>query len=171
MLGAEVGTEIHNLPSPETNQQPRGADAEPLDTVVGALVGIAQLLLTKTQVLHLVNNLGRQLLNAAQVCLDGLELLLGLDGGPVTGVGANIDIELNSAGRGVRATVYSCMVNTLGLQRESHDRVKLASRHDVLVANVESGIGVRRKDRLGVTDDISGVSVLVANLVADLSPS
>lgn len=170
MLGAEVGTEVHNLPSPETNQQPRGADTEPLDTVVGALVGITQLLLTKAQILHFVNNLGRQLLDAAQVGLDGLELLLGLDGRPVTGVGANIDIELNGAGRGVRATVYSSMVNTLVFNIVTL-QVNFTSRHDVLVANVESSIGVRRKDRLGVSDDISGVSVLVANLITDLPPS
>lgn len=170
MLGAEVGAEVHNLPAPETNQQPRSADTEPLDTVVGALVGITQLLLTKAQVLHLVDNLGRQLLDAAQVGLDGLELLLGLDGRPVTGVGANIDIELNGTGRGVRAAVYSSMVNTCVFNIVTL-LVKLTSRHDVLVANVESGIGVRCKDRLGVTDNISRVSVLVANLITDLSPN
>lgn len=95
MLGAEVGAEVHDLPGPKTNKQPGREDTEPLDTAVGALVGVTQLLLTVAEVFHLVDNLARQLLDAAKVSLDGLELLVGLDGRPVLGVGANVDIELD----------------------------------------------------------------------------
>lgn len=104
MLGAEVRTQVHNLPRPKTDEEPGGADAEPLDTGVGALVGIAQRLLAVTQILHLVDNLGCHFLDTAQVGLDGLKLLGSLDGGPVLGVGADVDVELNVAGGGAGAT-------------------------------------------------------------------
>lgn len=103
MLGAEVGAEIHDLPDPEADEQPGGADAEPLDAVVGALVGVAELLLALAQVVHLLDHLGRHLLQAAQVGLDGLELLGGLDGGPVLGVSADVDVELYGAVGGARS--------------------------------------------------------------------
>jgi hypothetical protein len=44
-----------------------------------------------------VDDLGGELLDAAQLGLDGLELLGGLDGGPVLCVGANVDVELDCA--------------------------------------------------------------------------
>lgn len=97
MLGAEVGAQVEDLPGPEANQQPGGQDAEPLDAGVCALVGVAQLLLAVAQVLHLVDNLARELLDAAQVGLNGLELLVGLDRVPVLGVGTDVDVELDVA--------------------------------------------------------------------------
>ena len=97
----EVGPQVHDLPRPEADEQPRGADAEVLDPAVGALVGIAQLLLAQPQVLHLRHDLGDGLLDAAQLGLDGLELLRGLDGGPVLGVGADVDVELHVAAEGL----------------------------------------------------------------------
>lgn len=103
VLGAEISTEVHDLPGPKTNQQPRGADTEPLDTRVCALVGITQLLLTKTQEFHLVHNLRRKLLDTAQLCLDRVELLLRLNGRPVASVGANVNIQLDSTVSRVRA--------------------------------------------------------------------
>lgn len=98
MLRAEVSTQIHDLPGPETDEEPGGADAEPLDAVVGALVGVAKLLLSETHVVHLADDLGHGLLDASQLGLDGLELLGGLDGGPVLGIGANVDVEFDGAG-------------------------------------------------------------------------
>lgn len=95
VLGAEVGAQVHNLPRPEANEEPRGSHAEPLDTCVGALVGVTQLLLAGAQVFHLTNHLTRHLLDAAEVSLDRLELLVGLDSGPVAGVGTNVNVELN----------------------------------------------------------------------------
>lgn len=100
MLGAKVGAEVHDLPAPEADEEPGGADAEPLDARVCALVGVAELLLAGAEVLHLLDDLAGELLDAAQVGLDGLELVVGLDGGPVAGVGANLDVELNLAGGG-----------------------------------------------------------------------
>jgi hypothetical protein len=55
-------------------------------------------LLTRTQVLHLGHDIGNHLLNAAEVCLNGLELLLRLDAVPVAGVGANVDVKFDGAG-------------------------------------------------------------------------
>jgi hypothetical protein len=106
VLGSKVGTEVHDLPSPEADEQPRGTDAEPLDTGVCALVGVAQLLLARPQVLHLAHNLGGGLFDASQLGLHGLELLGGLDGGPVLGVGANVDVELDGAEGWVGAAAW-----------------------------------------------------------------
>lgn len=97
VLRSEVGTQVHNLPPPEANEEQGGADAEPLDAGVGALVGVTQLLLARAQVVHLAHDLANHLLNAAQLGLDGLQLLGGLDGGPVLGVGADVDVELDVA--------------------------------------------------------------------------
>jgi hypothetical protein len=97
MLGPEVSAQVHDLPNPQGDQQERSAQAEPLDAAVCALVGVAQGLLAGSQIIHLGDDLGGQLLDAAQLRLDGLELLFGLDGGPVLGVGANVDVELDVA--------------------------------------------------------------------------
>lgn len=97
MLGAEVGPQVHDLPGPEDDEQHGGADAEPLDPCVRALVGVAQLDLARAQVVHLVDDLSQLLLHAPQLRLDGLELLASLDRGPVLGVGANVNVELDVA--------------------------------------------------------------------------
>ncbi len=91
----EVGPEIQNLPPPEPDEQEGGAEAEQLDAGVGALIGVAQLLLAHPKVVHLGHNLGHQLLDPTQLGLDRLELLRRLDGRPVLGVGADVDVELN----------------------------------------------------------------------------
>lgn len=95
----EISPQINNLPSTQSNQHPHRAERKPLDPLVGALVGIAQLLLPRPQVLHLADNLGHHLLHAAEIRLDGLELLVDLDAGPVAGVGADVDVELDGAVR------------------------------------------------------------------------
>lgn len=98
MLGPEVSPQVDNLPSSQTNEHTHGTEREPLHPLVGALVGITQTLLTRAEVIHLCNDVGDHLLHAAEVGLDGLELLLCLDGGPVAGVGADLDIEINFTG-------------------------------------------------------------------------
>lgn len=121
MLRPEVRPQVHNLPGPKTDEQPCGADAEPLDTGVCRLVGVAELLLALAEVLHLADDLASELLDAAELGLDGLELLRGLNGGPVLCVGTNVDVELDGAGcwvgatgcdeycvRIVRACMYGC---------------------------------------------------------------
>lgn len=95
----EVGPQVQDLPDPEHDQDEGGAEAEPLDPVVGALVGVAQLLLARPQVVHLAHDLGDHLLHTAKVRLDRLELLGGLDRGPVLCVGADVDVEFHVAGR------------------------------------------------------------------------
>lgn len=106
VLGAEVCPQVHDLPRPETDEEPGGGDAEPLDTGVCGLVGVTELLLALAEVLHLADELAAELLDAAELGLDGLELLGGLDGGPVLGVGADVDVELDGAGGRVRAAAW-----------------------------------------------------------------
>ncbi|KAI6752756.1 hypothetical protein HG530_013508 [Fusarium avenaceum] len=97
MLGSEVGTEVHDLPAPETNKEPGCSDTKPLDTVVGALVGVSELLFSGAEVLHLGHELAGDLFDTAELSFDGLELLSRLDGRPILGVGANVDVELDVA--------------------------------------------------------------------------
>lgn len=95
----EVRPQVQHLPHPQPNEHEGRAEAEPLDAVVGALVGVAQLLLARAQVVHLADNLRHHLLHAPQVGLDGLELLGRLDRRPVLGVGADVNVELDVADR------------------------------------------------------------------------
>lgn len=99
MLRAEVSAQVDDLPCAQPNQHAHGAKSKPLDSLVGALVGITQTLLAGAEVVHLSHDIGNHLFDAAKVGLNGLELLLGLDAGPVAGVGANLDVELNITGR------------------------------------------------------------------------
>lgn len=104
MLRSEVSPQVDNLPRAESHQHAHGAKSKPLHSLVGALVGIAQTLLTRTQVLHLCDDILDHLFDAAEVGLNGLELLLDLDAGPVAGVGADLDVELDfTEGVGVGA--------------------------------------------------------------------
>jgi hypothetical protein len=97
VLRPEVGTQVNNLPSTKTNQHTHGSKSKPLHTLIGALVGITETLLTSTKVIHLGNDIRDHLLDAAEVSLDGLQFLLGLDAGPIAGVGADFDIEFDFA--------------------------------------------------------------------------
>lgn len=97
MLGTEISPQVNNLPSTQTNQHTHGAESEPLHALVGAFVGITQALLTGTEIFHLADNLGDHLLDTAEVGLDGFELLLGLDAGPVAGIGADFNVEFDFA--------------------------------------------------------------------------
>lgn len=142
----EVCPQVHDLPAPEADQQQGCAEAEPLDAGVGALVGVAQLLLARAQVLHLVDDLGQHLLDAPQLGLDGLELLVGLDGGPVLGVGANVDVELNVP----EAVAAAAVVQV------------------VLEADVKGGVCVRREDGALLAGNVLGAAVLVADGIFDL---
>lgn len=95
MLRPEVGAQVNNLPSTKTDQHTHSSESEPLHTLIGALVGITETLLTGTEVVHLGDDVGDHLLDAAEVSLDGLQFLLGLDAGPITGVGADLDVEFD----------------------------------------------------------------------------
>jgi hypothetical protein len=54
--------------------------------------------LARAEIVHLAVDLGDELLDAAQLGLDGLELLGRLDRRPVLCVGADVDVELDVAG-------------------------------------------------------------------------
>jgi hypothetical protein len=106
VLRSEVSPQVDNLPRAQSHKHAHGAEGKPLHSLVGALVGITQTLLTGTQVLHLGDDVLDHLFDAAEVGLDGLELLLDLDAGPVAGVGADLDVELDFAeGVGVGACI------------------------------------------------------------------
>jgi len=110
MLRPEVGAQVHDLPDPEGDQQEGSRKAEPLDARIGALVGVAQLLLAQTQVLHLVDDLGHQLLDAAQLRLNRLELFRGLDRRPVLGVRADVHVQLDAPEGAVHVAGYTLLV-------------------------------------------------------------
>lgn len=173
VLRPEVGAQVHDLPAPEGDEQGGGADAEPLDAGVGALVGVAQLLLAGAQVVHLVDDLLDHLLDAAQVRLDGAQLLGGLDGGPVLGVGADVDVQLDVA-RGVVVSCW-CEVQSEPCVRLSRRRPSTGARKErltsleyVLEAHIEGGVGVRREYGSLLAGDVSRAAVLVTDGVSDL---
>ena len=98
----EISPQIHDLPRAEADQHPHGPQGKPFHSFVGALIGVAQLLLPYPQVLHLLDDLVDRGLDAPQLRIHGLQLLRRLDGGPVARVGADIDVEFDVAG-GLRA--------------------------------------------------------------------
>lgn len=158
------------MPPPEGDENHGGDNAEPLDAGVCALVGVAQLVLAELEVFHLAVDLADKLLDAAQLGLDGLELLGGLNGGPVLGVGADIDVELNVAER-VR-DVSRCMYmsarrlsKAAGFARGRQH----TSRENVLEAHVKGGVLVRGEDRPLLASNISRPAILVADGILDLS--
>ena len=109
MLRPKVSPQIHYLPSPQSNQHPHRPKRKPLHALIRTLVRIPQLLLACPQILHLANDFTDQLLDAAQLGLGGSEFLLRLDGGPVAGVGADVDVEFDGAG-GVGDCVFGGLV-------------------------------------------------------------
>jgi predicted RNase H-like nuclease len=92
MLRPEVSAEVHNLPRTKSHQHTHGADSKPLDALVCALIRISQLDLTSSQVVQLGDNLRGNLADPLELCFHRLQLLAGLDGVPVLGVGADVDV-------------------------------------------------------------------------------
>ena len=119
VLRPEVRSEVYNLPRAQRHEHSHGANSEPLDTLVRALVGISQPDLTSSQVVQLSNNLGSDLADSLELRLHGLQLLAGLNGIPVFCVCANVDVELD-----VAVGVGDCV----------------ACGQDVLEADVESAV-------------------------------
>lgn len=147
MLGSEVRPEIHNLPPPKSNEEESSAHAKPFNTVVGAFVGITELLLTSAQVVHLANNLANHFLDTAQIGLEWLKLLGGLDGGPVLGIGANVDVELD---------VTAGVLDILGTSKV------------VLEAHVKGRVVMRGEDNALLASDILRLAVLVSVAIGDV---
>ena len=99
MLGPEVRPEVHDLPRTQRHEHAHSSNGEPLDTLVGALIGISQLDLTASQVVQLSHNLGCNLANPLELCFNGLELLACLNCIPVFCVGTNVDVKFDIAVR------------------------------------------------------------------------
>lgn len=95
MLRPEVGAQVHDLPAPEGDEQQGGGDAEPLDAVVGALVGVAEALLAGPEVVHLADHLADHLLNPPHLHLHRLQLLRRLDRRPVLRVRPDVHVQLD----------------------------------------------------------------------------
>jgi hypothetical protein len=94
----EVRPQIDDLPRAKSNKHTHSPKGKPFDSLIRALVGISELLLSSPEILHLSHDLIDSLLDSAQLGLDRLQLLRGLNTGPVFGVGANVDIELDVSG-------------------------------------------------------------------------
>lgn len=98
----EVSAQIDNLPRTQPSQHTHGTEGKPLDALVGTLICISKLLFPGAQIIHLRNDFGDEFLDTTQFHLDRLELLAGLDGGPILCVGANINVEFDVAVEGTR---------------------------------------------------------------------
>lgn len=98
MLRPEISTQVNNLPSTQPSQHAHSTKSKPLHALICALVRITQLLFADPQVIHFGDNIADHFFDSAQIGLDRLELFLDLDAGPVTGVGADFDIEFDFAG-------------------------------------------------------------------------
>ena len=94
----EISPQVHDLPRAQPHQHPHRPKRKPFDALIGALVRVPKLLLPRPEVVHLSDNLPDQLFDASQLRLDRLQLLLRLDGRPVSGVGADVNVQFNVAG-------------------------------------------------------------------------
>lgn len=97
MLRPEISPQIHNLPCTKANQHSHRTQSKPFDSLIRALIRISELLLSLSQVFHLSDNLFDVLLDSSQFSVDREELLCGLNSRPISGIGANIDIEFDVA--------------------------------------------------------------------------
>ena len=93
----EISPEIYDLPRTQRNKHAHRPNRKPLHALIRAFIGVPQLLLPRSQVLHLRHDLVDRLFHPSQLGLDGLQLLGGLYRGPVLGVGADVNIELDVA--------------------------------------------------------------------------
>jgi hypothetical protein len=166
----KIRPQIDNLPRSQPNQHTHSPKRKPLDALVRALIRISQLLLPRRQIIHLIHNLGNNLLHAAQVSLDRLEFLLGLNGRPVAGIGADFNIEFYRA-EGIAANVCGKTETEL-LAKGKNKEVKGGSRtsagEDVVKANIERGIVMRRKCLSRLANNVLRSAVFVAQRIFNL---
>lgn len=147
VLAAEVRPQIYDLPHPQRDQHAHSPERKPLDPLVRALIRISQLHLAAPEVVHLVRDFLGRLGQPPQLGFHGLQLLAGLDGRPVLGVGADVDVELHAAHR-------------------VHHR--LLCVQDVLEAHVKGRVGVRVEGIAVLAYNVAGSVVVVAYGVFDL---
>ena len=82
MLTPKIRPQIHNLPHPQRDQHAHSPKGEPLDSFVRTLVRVSELLLSGSQVFHLVHDFIHGVLDPSEFGLDRLQFFGGLDGGP-----------------------------------------------------------------------------------------
>jgi hypothetical protein len=147
MLRPEVRSEVHNLPRTQSHEHAHGADSKPLDTLVCALIRVSQLDLTPSQVVQLGDNLRGNLADPLELCFHGLQLLASLNGVPVLGVGADVNVQLD-----VAVGVLDCV----------------GCRQDVLEAYVEGCVGVGVEGVSRLADHVARAAVIVSYCIFDL---
>lgn len=95
----EIRPQIDNLPSTQSSQHTHRPKSKPFYTLIRTFISISQFLFPSPHVLQFSDDFLNHLLDSAEVGFDGLEFLLGLDGGPVSRVGADVDVQFYLAGR------------------------------------------------------------------------
>lgn len=166
MLRPEVCPQVHDLPRTQTDQHAHCGKREPLDPLICALIRISEFLLATAEVVHLANDLAHHFLNSAQLSFDRLQLLTGLNGGPVFCVGANIDVEFDVPGRGI-ALVWVHLLVCCAWSCDGR-RMHTSSRQYVVKAYVEGRVSVRGEGVAVLAVDVLGPAVIVAHSIADL---
>lgn len=92
MLTPEVAPQVNDLPHSQSHKHTHCYKRKPLDALIGALIRIAKLLLSVSQVVHFTDDLADDFLDAAQFGFDRLEFVTCLDGRPVLCISADINI-------------------------------------------------------------------------------
>ena len=149
MLTAEVRSQINDLPHAQGNQHAHGANGKPLDPLIGTLVRVPQLHLPPSQEIHLIHHFFCHFTEAFEFRFDGTQLLAGLDGAPVLGVGADVDVELDGFGEGLGG-------------------VGGGGGEDVLEADVEGAVGMGGEGGARLALHVLGFGVVVSEGVEDL---
>lgn len=161
----EVSPQINNLPCSKSNKHSHGAKGKPLDSVVCALIGVPELLLSGPEVIHLGDNLGDQLFNTSQLCLNRLQLLSCLNSGPILGICSNIDIELD-----VTTRVTDCFGYTITLVLETHAiyDLKLTSNKKILKAHIKCRVSVRCESHSLLASNVLRLAIFISYSIPDL---
>lgn len=94
----EISSKVYHLPHAQPNEHPHCTQGKPLDAVVCRLVRVTHTQLARPEILHFVHDFPDELLDSAEVRLDRLQFLLGLNARPVAGVGTNVHVEFDLAG-------------------------------------------------------------------------
>lgn len=158
----KVSPQVNNLPSPQPDQHSHCPECKPFNTLISTLIGIPQSLLTSSEIFHFLDNLANQFFDAPKIRLDGLELFLSLNGGPVTRIGADVDIEFNGA---VNISTIVCTLNWSGQKQEPRTAVqaeRLTSRNKLIFkTDIKRSIRRRRKRLSLLADNIFRVTMFV----------
>lgn len=172
----KIRPQIHHLPRPQPHQHPHRPKRKPLDPLVRALVRVPQFLLPRPQVLHLPHDLLHHLLDAPQLRLDRLQLLLRLDGRPVSRVGPDVDVQFDvsswveDGACALRQGLRDGGVGDIGEEGGGGRSGRTGSNELVLKADVKRGVRVGGERHPCLAGYVLGSAVLVADRVFDLCP-